>query len=264
VTGRAAGNGAIERALELIEPSRRPAQPDLDHGYLDLLGEEGAAGPGAGQRLMESAGLALIYERLWRPVLGRVLMGAMGPGMGDERRLAIEMLELEEGDTVLDVACGPGNFTRAFAPVVGSPGLVVGIDASSAMLARAVQETTDENVAYLRGDASSMPFRDGSFDGVCCFAALYLIEDPFAAIDEMVRVLAPGGRIALLSSVNRGLLPASVTNAVMRPLSGIRIFGRDEITRALSRRRMGRVAQRVSGLGQFVSARKPAHRPRPG
>jgi SAM-dependent methyltransferase len=256
--------GAIERALELVEPSRRTAEPELDHGYLDLLGEERAAGSGPGQRLMESAGLALIYERLWRPVLGRVLMGAMGPGMGDERRLAIEMLELEEGDTVLDVACGPGNFTRAFAPVVGSPGLVVGIDASSAMLARAVQETRDENVAYLRGDASSMPFRDGSFDGVCCFAALYLIEDPFAAIDEMVRVLAPGGRIALLSSVNRGLLPASATNAVMRPLSGIRIFGRDEITRALSRRRMGRVAQRVSGLGQFVSARKPAHRPRPG
>jgi len=256
-------SAAMERALELIEPSRRPAAPDLHRGYLDLLGEESAAGSGPGQRLMESAGLALIYERLWRPILGRMLMGAMGPGMGDERRLAIEMLELGEGDTVLDVACGPGNFTRAFAPVVEYPGLVVGIDASSAMLARAVQETGDENVAYVRGDASAMPFLDGSFDAVCCFAALYLIEDPIAAIDEMVRVLAPGGRIALLSSVNRGLLPTSVANAVARPLSGIRIFGRDELTRALSRRRMTRVAQRVSGLGQFVSARKPERGPRP-
>ena len=137
---------------------------------------------------------------------------------------------------------------------------MVGVDASSAMLARAVSETRSDNVAYVRGDASDLPFGDGSFDAVCCFAALYLIEEPFAAIDEMVRVLAPGGRIALLSSVNRGLLPAPVSNAVVRPLSGIRIFGRDEITRALSRRRMTRIAQRVSGLGQFVSARKPDRR----
>ena len=251
---------ATERTLELIKPSRRPAAPVLDSGYLDLLGEERAAGSLPGQRLMESAGLALIYERLWRPVLGRMLMGAMGPGMGDERRLAIEMLELEVGDTVLDVACGPGNFTRAFGPVVEAEGLVVGIDASSAMLARAVLETQADNVAYVRGDASAMPFRDGSFDAVCCFAALYLIEDPIAAIDEIVRVLAPGGRVALLSSVNRGLLPVSLANAVARPLTGIRIFGRDELTRALSRRGMTRVAQRVSGLGQFVSARKPARR----
>jgi SAM-dependent methyltransferase len=249
---------ATERTLELIEPSRRPAAPVLDSGYLDLLGDERAAGSLPSQRLMETAGLALIYERLWRPVLGRMLMGAMGPGMGDERRLAIEMLELDLGDTVLDVACGPGNFTRAFAPVVEEAGLVVGIDASSAMLARAVLETEADNVAYVRGDASAMRFRDGSFDAVCCFAALYLIEDPLAAIEEIVRVLAPGGRVALLSSVNRGLLPASLANAVARPLTGIRIFGRDELTRALGRRRMARVAQRVSGLGQFVSARKPA------
>jgi SAM-dependent methyltransferase len=254
--------GALDRALDLIEPSLRPADPDLGDGYLDLLGDESPVGRGPGQRLMESSGLALIYERLWRPVLGRILMGAMGPGMGDERRLAIEMLELDAGDTVLDVACGPGNFTRAFAPVVEGEGLVVGIDASSAMLARAVQETNDDNVAYVRGDASALPFRDASFDAVCCFAALYLIENPFEALDEIVRVLAPGGRVALLSSVNRGLLPSQVSNALVRPLSGIRIFGRDEITRALSRRRMSRVAQRVSGLGQFVSARKPVRRPR--
>src|SRR6185437_11902465 len=261
VTGEVSTSDGIQRTLELIEPSRRPAESDVAAGYIDLLGEERAAGRGPGQQLMESAGLALIYERLWRPVLGRLLTGAMAPGMGDERRLAIEMLELAAGHTVLDVACGPGNFTRAFAEAVEDEGLVVGIDASSAMLGRAVAETRAGNVAYVRGDAAALPFRDGSVDAVCCFAALYLIEEPFKAIDEMVRVLAPGGRIALLSSVNRGLLPASVSNAVVRPLSGIRVFGRDEITRALSRRRMSRVAQRVSGLGQFVSARKPVPRP---
>jgi ubiquinone/menaquinone biosynthesis C-methylase UbiE len=92
---------------------------------------------------------------------------------------------------------------------------------------------------------------------VCCFAALYLIERPFKAIEEIVRVLAPGGRVALLSSVNRGLLPAGLTNAVAQPLTGIRVFGRDDITQALQEHGMEKVAQRVSGLAQFVSARKP-------
>src|SRR5437667_254204 len=80
-------------------------------------------------------------------------------------------------------------------------------------------------VAYVRGDASALPFRDATFDAVCCFAALYLIDDPYAALDEIARVLAPGGRVALLSSVHRGLLPARVANALFRPLTGVRIFG---------------------------------------
>lgn len=246
---------ALEQTLALIQPALRPAEPEIRDGYLDLLGEQRAAGSGPGQQLMESAGLARIYERYWRPTLGRLLMGAMGPGMRDEQTIAIEMLDLADGDRVLDVACGPGNFTRAFAEE--DHGLVVGIDASSAMLARAVHETRAPGVAYVRGDAASLPFVDGAFDGVCCFAALYLIEEPIKALDEIVRVLAPGGRVALLSSVNRGLVPAPVTNAVARPLTGIRVFGRDEITDALRERGLEKVAQRLSGLAQFVSARRP-------
>src|SRR5262249_16454408 len=68
---------------------------------------------------------------------------------------------------------------------------------------------------------------------------------------------APGGRVALLSSVNRGLLPAPLTNAFAQPLTGIRVFGRDEITDSLREHGMEKVAQRVSGLAQFVSAPKP-------
>jgi hypothetical protein len=63
--------------------------------------------------------------------------------------------------------------------------------------------------------------------------------------------------LALLSSVNRGLVPTVVANAVVRGLSGVRVFGRGELTGALRERGMADVDQRVSGLGQFVSARKP-------
>jgi len=112
-------------------------------------------------------------------------------------------------------------------------------------------------VAYVRGDARALPFRDGSFDAVCCFAALYLIEEPMRALEEIVRVLAPGGRVALLASCNRGHLPAGTVNAVVRGLSGVRIFARDELTRPLSAAGLVGVEQQVSGFAQFVSARNP-------
>jgi ubiquinone/menaquinone biosynthesis C-methylase UbiE len=246
---------AVEQALALFEPASRPAVPHLEAGYLDLLGTEDPTGAHFGQRLMLSSALALIYERLWRPLGGRLLMGATGPGMRDERRIAMGMLGLSPNDRVLDVACGPGNFTRGFARAAGE-GLVVGLDASRTMLAVAVRETERPNVAYVRGDARALPFRESSFDAICCFAALYLIQEPMRALDEIVRVLAPGGRVALLSSCHRGPLPARTANAVVRTVSGVRIFAREELTRALHDRGLTGIEQQVAGFAQFVSARK--------
>lgn len=248
---------AVERMLALFEPERRPAVGLLEDGYLDLLGEDDPTGAHPGQRLMLSGALALIYERLWRPLGGRLLMGAAGPGIGEEYRIALRMLELSPKDRVLDVACGPGNFTRGFARAARA-GLVVGLDASKTMLAVAAQETESANLVYMRGDACALPFRDASFNAICCFAALYLIQEPMRALDEISRVLAPGGRVALLSSCNRGPLPARTTNAVVRRLSGVRIFARDELTQALSDRGLTAVEQNVVGLAQFVSARRPS------
>ncbi len=251
---------AIEQALALFEPAHRPAEAHFEDGYLDLLGEEDPTGAHPGQRLMLSSALALIYERVWRPLGGRLLMGAAGPGMREECRIALRMLELSPNSRVLDLACGPGNFTRVFAGVADD-GLVVGVDASRTMLAVAVRETESPNVAYVRGDACVLPFRDGSFDAICCFAALYLIDQPMRALDEIARVLAPGGRVALLSSCHRGPLPVAATNALVRTVSGVRIFARDELTQALRARGLTGIEQDVVGLAQFVSARSARSAP---
>ena len=245
---------ASAAVLDLLQPGRRPVAAD---GYLDVLGDTDPTGSRPGQRLMGSRALPLIYERVWRPLGGRLLIGA---STADERRIALELLEITPGDTVLDVGCGPGNFSRAFAEAAGD-GLVVGLDASRTMLAQAARE--GGRVQYVRGDAGDLPFPDAGFDAVCCFAALYLIEDPLRAVAEIARVVAPGGRVALLASVSRGPLPASAADAVVRGVSGVRVFGRDDLTDALRAHGLADVRRRIAGFAQFVSATRPAAPPAP-
>ena len=151
---------AAGRVRPLLAPGARDAR--VRDGVLDLLGDGAPQMTGRGQRLMFTRAVPAVYETWWRPILGRAIKGILGPGMDDEHRIARLLLGLTPGDGVLDVACGPGNFTRDFARVVGVTGLAVGIDASPTMLARAVRDTPAseyDNVAYVRADAVDLPFR---------------------------------------------------------------------------------------------------------
>ncbi len=252
-------DGAVERTIDLLSENAAPrgAERGLnDAGYLDLLDRE-LESTGPTQDLMVTRLVPSIYERYWRPALGRLAKGMTGPGMAEEVRIARLLLGLGDGDTVLDVACGPGNFTRAFARTVGPHGLAVGIDASRTMLERGAEELREaapDNVTLVRGDATTLPFRDGSFDGVCCFAALHLFSEPFAALDEMRRVLRVGGRIAVLTSVRRPVTPAPL-KPLIESVSGMRVFEGGEIVEALENREFTEIHQRLSGLVQFVGGR---------
>ena len=226
-------------------------------GYLDLLGADEPASTGWMQDFMLTRLVPQIYERWWRPSLGRVAKGVFGPGMADERRIARLLLGLSP-DGVLDVACGTGNFSRDFARSVGPSGLVVGIDVSQTMLRRAVADTRSaglEQIAYVRGDAQELPFLDHSFDAVCCFAALHFFADPWAALDHMTRVLTPGGRIAILTSCRTRTAPFRTLDGLVGRQSGQRMFERDEITSGLEQRGFRDVRQRIAGLAQFVGGR---------
>ncbi|GAA4096795.1 class I SAM-dependent methyltransferase [Nonomuraea soli] len=219
---------------------------DSSRGYLDLLGTERVPLSFA-QRLMQSTQLPLIYERLWRPYLiGLSKGGPFGPSTVQEMAMLHDMLRLAGGEVILDVACGPGNVTRALAP---GADLVVGIDASATMLDTAVRDTRDANVEYVRGDAVSLPFSSQTFDAVACFAALYLFDRPFDALDSMARVLRPGGRLALMTTRR---VPG--LEEIVRQVTGVRLFADDEVTGALTARGFTDVAQRTSGFIQYVEA----------
>ena len=151
---------ALERTIELLDPPNAAlaAERGLNPaGYLDLLETE-LESTGATQDLMLTRLVPAIYERYWRPALGRMFKGVTGPGMAEEIRIARLLLGLGGGDKVLDVACGPGNFTRSFANAVGPGGLAVGIDASPTMLARGGEElrrADPGNLTLIRGDATA-------------------------------------------------------------------------------------------------------------
>lgn len=252
----------MQRVLPLLEPGarRRAEEMPADAPYLDLL-EADLESTGPTQDLMRTSFVPQIYERYWRPALGRLAKGIQGPGMAEEIRIARLLLALSPGDRVLDIACGPGNFSRAFAAGVGDSGVVVGLDASATMLERGAADLRRSglgNLALVRGDATSLPFLDHSFDGVCCFAALHLFADPLAGLDEMTRVLAPGGRIALMTSVQRQLGPRGPLKPLAERMSGMRVFGEREIVDALRERGFTDLHQRVSGLVQFVGGRLAA------
>jgi ubiquinone/menaquinone biosynthesis C-methylase UbiE len=178
--------------------------------------------------------------------------------MAAEARIASDHLALSPGDVVLDLACGPGNFTRWFATLVGPDGLVVGLDASATMLRQAVRDTPERsgNIGYLHADAADLPFLDRSFDAVCCFAALHLFGEPFQVLDQISRVLRPGGRIALMASCRRGPGPVGSATALASAAFGVRLFGPDELTSALRQRGFGGVRRQITGMVQFVSGVK--------
>ena len=105
------------------------------------------------------------------------------------------------GERVLDLACGTGVVARHAAPRVAPGGHVAGVDVNPGMLA--VAAAAVPGVAWHCADAAALPFADGTFDVALCEQALMFLPDRAAALRELRRVTAPGGRVAV--SVWRGL-----------------------------------------------------------
>ncbi|MFD4431675.1 class I SAM-dependent methyltransferase [Nocardia sp. NPDC058497] len=206
------------------------------------------------RKTMNAPALAAVYEHAWRPTLFYL---ASGRTTGSDRREAVDTLRLSGNKKVLDLACGPGNFTKYLSEFLSGDGFVTGLDYSEPMLARAAADNAGPRVGYVRGDARTLPFADGTFDAVCCFGALYLIPDPIAATREMIRVLAPGGRIAITTSYREDNLFGRAST-MAAGLSGLRLFDRDTFPTLFAEAGLVEIDQRVRRFMQYVDATRPA------
>jgi len=132
----------------------------------------------------DSRSPAEIYDEQFVPALFRPWAGVV-----------VDAARVGAGQRVLDVACGTGVLACAAAERVGSGGSVVGLDANPQMLA--VARRKPASVEWIDGRAESLPFADVNFDPVVSQFGLMFFDDRVAALREMVRVLRPGGRLAV-------------------------------------------------------------------
>jgi ubiquinone/menaquinone biosynthesis C-methylase UbiE len=107
--------------------------------------------------------------------------------------------DLQAGERVLDVACGTGLIARLAAERVGPAGSVTAIDIAPDMIdvARTIPSPTGPQIEWHVGDATFLPFADNAYDVVVCQMGLMFMEDRSAALAEMRRVLARGGRLVV-------------------------------------------------------------------
>ncbi|MBX3096997.1 MAG: bifunctional demethylmenaquinone methyltransferase/2-methoxy-6-polyprenyl-1,4-benzoquinol methylase UbiE [Fimbriimonadaceae bacterium] len=112
------------------------------------------------------------------------------------RAHAVTTLQLSQGDAVLDLCCGTGDFLPLLRNAVGASGTVIGLDFARPMLEHARTKTSGAILGV--GDALSLPIADHSVDAVTIGWGLRNVGDPARALAEMARVLKTGGRVAIL------------------------------------------------------------------
>ena len=213
-------------------------------GYLDVLGGREFDSPTLSQRSMQSPMLSWVYEGLWRPVFARIF--SFGSGRTKQHTEAeLRAVLPAKGGKVLDVACGPGLYTRKLARDLPE-GLAIGFDLSKPMLRQATRKSSGLPVAFVRGDAHELPYPDATFDSVICLAALYLIPQPHLVIAEMARVLKPGGKILIWTSLDILIFRPKWIRRLIRA-GGHWLFGRNEVTDSLATLDLTEIEQTIVG-----------------
>ena len=188
------------------------------------------------QIAMQAQPIVRIYEsRFWRR--SAPLAVVLGLSFDREVELILEQAELAPDAVILDLACGPGIYSRELARRAPS-GRVVGLDVSAPMLRTAVglaQRDRLDNLSFVRASALDLPFVDGSFDAVNCCGALHLFPDIARALSEVRRVLAPRGRFTVAVARKPDVPLAGLEALAMRRFMGIEQLSEIELESRLVR-----------------------------
>ena len=127
------------------------------------------------------------------------------------KRRAVEMAGVRRGQRVLDLAAGTGDLAEKFSKIVGPDGKVVMSDINEAMLGQGRSRLVDAgvvgNLDYAIANAEALPFTSDSFDCVTIGFGLRNVTNKQFALDEMFRVLRPGGRAVILEFSHPTIAP---------------------------------------------------------
>ena len=137
----------------------------------------------------------------------------MGLSCGNPLALA----GIREGEVIVDLGCGGGMDVFLAARKVGSTGRVIGIDMTTEMLDRAragQQKLGLNNVEFFQSTIDKLPLADNSVDCVISNCVINLVPDKLAVFREILRVLKPGGRVALSDIALKQELPSVIKQSV--------------------------------------------------
>jgi ubiquinone/menaquinone biosynthesis C-methylase UbiE len=167
-----------------------------------------------------------------------------GRNVEEYRRAAQEIARrVSSGSDVLEVAPGPGFLAIELA----RPGSyrIVGLDISRSFVRIATENASRAGVevTFRKGNASSMPFEPDSFDFICCRAAFKNFSQPVQALQEMYRVLKPGGQ-AVIHDLRRDASPEGIKAAVKE-------MGLGWLNSLLTRWILGRLRRRAYSQDDF-------------
>lgn len=118
----------------------------------------------------------------------------------DQQLTLLEGAELQPGQRVLDIGCGPGFFAMGLAGIVGADGYVDGVDINARFIADATRRADRPNVKFHHLTDHVLPFADGTFDRVIMKNVLEYVPDVGATLREVFRVIKPGGRAHVIDS----------------------------------------------------------------
>ena len=156
------------------------------------------------------------------------------------KRFTIELSGLRQGNRILDLAGGTGDLSIRFSPIVGKEGHVVLADINAAMLKvgrdRIVDRGSQSNITVAQSDAECLPFADNCFDCVCIAYGLRNVTRKERALESILRVLKPGGRLLVLEfskPQNRFISKAYDAFSELWPIAGKAIVGDSESYRYL-------------------------------
>lgn len=119
------------------------------------------------------------------------------------RKVTMDKMNVQPGDLALDLCCGTGDWTISLAEKVGKDGKVIGLDFSKNMLKVAEEKVATqqiEQVQFIHGNAMELPFEDNTFDYVTIGFGLRNVPDHLKVLEEMNRVLKPGGMAVCLET----------------------------------------------------------------
>ncbi len=188
-------------ADELVERVRER------YGKIAQGEDTGCCGPKAASACCGGEGSLSLQIGYRSKDLGRVPQGAnLGLGCG----APLDFLELQPGETVLDLGSGPGLDCFLAAEHVGETGRVIGVDMTPAMLERACANAAKggyRNIEFREGRLESLPLGDASVDAVTSNCVINLVPDKAAVFRQVARVLKPGGRLVVSDIVLDGRLP---------------------------------------------------------